>query len=167
MGKSKRSKFVGHGAAGFSLIEMLVVVGIMATLVGIGYPKYRGFTASAHQSEAKNNLSHIYTLENIYSSDAETFGNMSKIGPGGTCTPTTAQNPINFKLQPCASGATLNDWKKSRYAYTVTDATDSAFTATAVSGAGDLNTVNAGCSAETWTMDATRTLTVANDASKC
>lgn len=158
------SRRLGMAQAGFSLAEMLVVVGIVSVLSAVGYPRYKTFTASAKQSEAKNNLSHIYTLEQTYASDAEAFADMVKIGPTGSCTPTAAENPINFKLTPCDT----TDWKVSRYVYSVTGADDDSFTAWAETGTVNSNLVSPGCaSADKWKILETKVLSAVYDSSGC
>lgn len=41
---------------GFTLVELLVVVAIIATLVGIGYPLFRSITAKSQEAACMNNL---------------------------------------------------------------------------------------------------------------
>jgi prepilin-type N-terminal cleavage/methylation domain-containing protein len=53
------------GCQGFSLLELMVVVGIMSVLATLAIPKFRHVQAKAKQSEAKGNLHHIHTLMEI------------------------------------------------------------------------------------------------------
>jgi type IV pilus assembly protein PilA len=59
-------KFKGMKQAGFSLVELMVVVGIIGILAAIAVPKLQQFTAKAKQSEAKGMLRSIYTFQESY-----------------------------------------------------------------------------------------------------
>lgn len=52
--------------SGFSLIELMVVVAIMAFLAMIAVPNFNRFLAKAKRSEAYMNLSSIYAAEKAY-----------------------------------------------------------------------------------------------------
>ena len=51
---------------GFSLIEVMIVVVIIGILAGLAYPNLEKYLKRAHQTEAKTNLSAIYTAQKIY-----------------------------------------------------------------------------------------------------
>ena len=51
---------------GFSLIELLIVLIIIAILAGIAIPRYMSSTTKAKQTEAKEILRQIYLLERSY-----------------------------------------------------------------------------------------------------
>jgi len=65
---------------GFSLVELMIVVAIIGVLASLAVPKFQVFQAKAKQSEAKNNLSHIYTLEQTYYGDNDAYGTVLQIG---------------------------------------------------------------------------------------
>src|SRR5690606_14208359 len=50
----------------FSLIELMVVVGILAILASLAVPRFRMFTALARQAEAKTTVRHIMQLQINY-----------------------------------------------------------------------------------------------------
>ena len=52
--------------AGFSLIELLIVLVILGILAGIAIPRYMSSTTRAKQTEAKELLRQIYLLERSY-----------------------------------------------------------------------------------------------------
>lgn len=60
--KLKRKK----SEAGFSLVELMVVVGIIGILASLGMPKLQVFMAKARQTEAKTKLTQFYTLNEMY-----------------------------------------------------------------------------------------------------
>ncbi|MES2856243.1 MAG: prepilin-type N-terminal cleavage/methylation domain-containing protein [Bdellovibrionota bacterium] len=59
--------------AGFSLIELMIVVAIIGILATIAVPNFQKFQAKAKQSEAKTALSAIYTGEKAYSAEWDRF----------------------------------------------------------------------------------------------
>jgi len=59
--------------AGFSLIELMVVVGIIGVLATVAIPQYSKFSSRAKQSEAKVNLGGIYTVEKAYFVEGSTY----------------------------------------------------------------------------------------------
>ena len=58
---STRKKF--HG---FSLMEVMIVVVIIGILAAFAYPNLEKYLKRARQTEAKTNLSAIYTAQKIY-----------------------------------------------------------------------------------------------------
>lgn len=77
----KLTNVVRTSQAGFSLIELMVVVAIIGILAAVGIPQYAKFQARARQSEAKTQLSALYQAEqsfmvewNSYSPDLFAIG---------------------------------------------------------------------------------------------
>ena len=104
---------------GFSLVELMVVVAIIGILAALAVPRFQKFQAKAKQGEAKNNLSHIYTLEQSYFGDNDTYMNMPTCGKSsGGCSSTQI-------------GFITDGNNKLRYDYTVTGASNAVFTADA------------------------------------
>lgn len=56
----------GKAQAGFSLIELMMVVVIIGVLAGVGIPQYQKFQMKARQSEAKSLLSGMYTAQKAF-----------------------------------------------------------------------------------------------------
>ena len=54
---------------GFSLVELMVVVGIIGLLASIAVPQFQKFQAKARQTEAKSNLSALYSAEKSFFSE--------------------------------------------------------------------------------------------------
>jgi type IV pilus assembly protein PilA len=57
---------VPQGLAGFTLIELMIVVGIIGILVAIAAPNFNRYQAKARQSEAKIGLAAIYSAEKSF-----------------------------------------------------------------------------------------------------
>lgn len=50
-------------SAGFSLLELLIVVGVIGILSAVGLPLYSGYIQSSKESAAQNALRSIYLME--------------------------------------------------------------------------------------------------------
>ena len=59
--------------AGFSLVELMVAVGIVGVLATLAVPRYKSFMVQARRGEAKSNLSHIATLQEVYKVEHYTY----------------------------------------------------------------------------------------------
>ena len=60
---------------GFSIIELITVIGIISILTTIGSKTYYKWKLRAVQTQALTNLSSIYTLQQIYFSQNEVYLN--------------------------------------------------------------------------------------------
>lgn len=143
--------------SGFSLIELMVVVAIIGVLAALAVPRFQMFQAKARQSEAKNNLSHMYTLQESYFGDYESYADVPDVGAtlgDRTTAACEAKNDIGFSITPCdGAGA------KVRYRYGSTGADSTEFLATAITGTGEFNRVIPNCdTADEWTIDHNRLL---------
>jgi prepilin-type N-terminal cleavage/methylation domain-containing protein len=69
-------------AQGFTLIELMVVVAIIAFLSTIAVPSFLRYMAKAKRAEAYMNLGAIYTAEKMYWAEHGCYTNQLS-GPGG------------------------------------------------------------------------------------
>lgn len=128
--------------SGFSLVELMIVVGIIGVLATLALPRFQQFQAKAKMAEARNMLSHIYTLEQAYHLDNNTYLAATtvygrKAGDGALdCTPSTQFKTLGFEINPCNTGDPV-----PRFGYAVTAADASTFTAEAATGSGKKNMV--------------------------
>ena len=80
-------------AAGVTLIELIVVVGIVALLATVAVPSYRQYTMRAHRTEAKAallrlaaNQERFYLQNNRYSLDPDVLGFVGGLSEQGVYT---------------------------------------------------------------------------------
>ncbi|KPJ68318.1 MAG: hypothetical protein AMJ45_02605 [Syntrophobacter sp. DG_60] len=122
---------------GFTLIELMIVVAIIAILAAIAIPQYKKFQLKAKTSEAKANLGAIRTAEEAYSaetdnyvfcgwtpSNAPTSGGQAWVGGAGH------QGFISIGFQPAGT---------PRYVYCVGDAANTAGADAGTNAANDGN----------------------------
>src|SRR4051812_24071650 len=69
-------------AAGFTLVELLVVIGIIAILVGILLPTLSRARKSAQTVQCASNLRQLYTLTVLYSNTYKDFTMPAKVWSG-------------------------------------------------------------------------------------
>jgi prepilin-type N-terminal cleavage/methylation domain-containing protein len=159
-------KFSMKSNAGFSLVELMIVVGIIGILATIAVPKFQSFQSKARMAEAKTMLTQIYTLEEAYHLDnnayitfntaAAPYGRLAN----GTLSCARAGNivTLGFTIQPCQGAV-------PRFGYYVAAATNNTFTATATTGAGANNLVCPGDVATLFDINQDRVMT--NNPSSC
>lgn len=67
--------------AGFSLIELMIVVAIIGILASIAVPNFKKFQVKARQSEAKAQLTSLYTAEKAFYGEWNSyFGDFRDVG---------------------------------------------------------------------------------------
>jgi len=83
--------FKKHNKFGFTLIELMIVVVIIGILASMAIPRFMRTSVKAKQSEAKLNLKQIYTMENAYRQEKDTYfpsdGSTVVAQPGETFAP--------------------------------------------------------------------------------
>ena len=140
-------------AAGFSLVELMIVVGIIGILATLAMPKMQHLQAKARMAEAKTMLGHIYSLEEAYHAARGTYTNMPSYGSvkaGGQCNPVYGTE-LGLTITPC-------NGEIPRYAYRVQGASTTTFLAIASTGADADNQVCPGSRLHRFAIDQARQL---------
>ena len=99
-----------YKTAGFSLMELMVVIAILGIVAAIAIPAYTGYIATARMTEAKNNIAALrlaeeeFFLENnryFYKSGTNTELSTES---GGLWTATGSDGAVNFTYTVSALG---------------------------------------------------------------
>lgn len=105
---------------GFSLVELIIVVAIMAILVGLLAPQYLKYVEKSRKSADASNLDEMVRAIQIYAADAEVTLPADTytitIGKGGTTVEagTATQKVDNEKVAKDALNENVPDWAKTK-----------------------------------------------------
>jgi len=125
---------------GFTLIELMIVVVIIAILAALAIPKFMQATTKSKQTEAKQILKQIYTMQYAYRQEYNSYCCNGASASAGSSIPVLGVDVM----------------VTARYTYVITAAPNT-FTATATANLDDDPAV------DTWTIDQTGALTCTNN----
>jgi prepilin-type N-terminal cleavage/methylation domain-containing protein len=126
-----------RNSKGFTLIELMIVVVIIGILAALAIPRFMRSTTKSKQSEAKQLLKQIYTMQRAYRQEYNSYC------LNGVTADITAPNAF--------AQIGVDVMSTARYAYAMV-ATANTFTCTATGNLDDDATI------DTWTIDQTGTL---------
>ncbi len=119
---------------GFTMIELMIVVVIIGILAALAIPRFMRASTKSKQSEAKQILKQVYTMQRQYRLDHLTYWGA---GVSASAAAQNAFNPIAVEIM-----------STSIYTYTITTADASDLLVTATSSILDDDAV-----VDTWTCD--------------
>lgn len=132
-----------RNSKGFTLIELMIVVVIIGILAALAIPRFMRSTTKSKQSEAKQLLKQVYTMERAYRQEYNTYA----------CNGLTADSSLPAAFAVIGVDIMTN----ARYAY-VMAATPLNFTCTATATGLDDDATN-----DVWVIDETGNLRCTSD----
>lgn len=96
----------GKKSAGFTLIELMITVAIVAILAVVAYPSYNDFVVRSNRAEAPRELVRLANLQEQLFVDSRAYTtNISDLGVGSTATYETPSS--NYKITSTVVGNTF------------------------------------------------------------
>src|SRR5437667_4808451 len=98
------------GRHGFTLMELLIVIAMIAILIGIGYPSFIAILEKARKTQAANEEQQIITAVNAFYTD---YGQYPLVTADTTLTGST-NGDLFYTLRAVSGGANLNNAVNTR-----------------------------------------------------
>jgi len=108
----KKHRLRHHARAGFTLIELMVVITILALLVALVAPKLVGRTDEARVTAAKAQMKNIESALELYKLDNGVYPTTEQGLEALVIEPTTTPQPINWKKGGYMPKVPLDPWKR-------------------------------------------------------
>ncbi|MBT8062229.1 MAG: prepilin-type N-terminal cleavage/methylation domain-containing protein [Gammaproteobacteria bacterium] len=86
------------GSNGFTLIELMIVIGVVALLVALALPSYKQFIRKSNRGEAQQLMMNYANLQEIWRSNNSTYATAANLAP-----PTSADYNYNFFVRATAA----------------------------------------------------------------
>lgn len=132
----KNQKSLGN--KGFSLVELIVVIAIMAVLVGVLAPQFIKYVESSKQSTDMQNIQQIKTAIEVELTDSDITTAKIEVS-GGSITVTIGDGTTTLETTSVPSSLKSSGWPSATYEY---NATSGAWTGTASEGHANNNKPN-------------------------
>tara|TARA_R110002049_G_scaffold13509_2_gene58580 strand:- start:214169 stop:214600 length:432 start_codon:yes stop_codon:yes gene_type:complete len=104
--------------SGFTLVELLIVVAIVAILASIGYPAYNEQVQKGRRADAKNMILQISSLQERYHSNFGYYGNIDDLF-GASSDPVSSDGGYYSLTVACTPSAACTAASRSQQ-YTIT-----------------------------------------------
>lgn len=103
---------------GFSLIELMIVVAIIAILAALGIPAFQRQLQQSRESSAKSALLDLarreetfYSTNNVYTTQLDSLGySANNIANNSIQIPSTSENYYTVTIQPATAGTTASTY---------------------------------------------------------
>lgn len=80
MGDRRKERYVGKNSRGFTLIELMITLAIIAVLAAMAYPTYLDSIRTGRRADAMDALLTLQSLEEAYRANNTTYGSIAQIG---------------------------------------------------------------------------------------
>jgi type IV pilus assembly protein PilE len=126
-------------AAGFTLIELMIVVAVITILASVAYPSYMSYATRAKRSDAQQMMQEIALKEGQYILDARSY--TATIGTGGLNINRSGWTCTTNCTNPAYTISVTVDLTTTPFSYTITGTPESGSTQ---ANDGTLNLTSAG-----------------------
>ncbi|PXV58345.1 type IV pilus assembly protein PilE [Dyella jiangningensis] len=121
---NSHGRIEGHSVAGFTLIELMIVVAIIAILAAIAYPSYINYVTKTNRVAAEGCLSEYSNyMERYYTTNLR-----YDQAPASSGTAAAVQNPVTTTPPTVTLDCAAASQTGTSYAYTVPAVSATAFT---------------------------------------